>query len=380
MKKKLLILVPSLKLGGQERVATNTANIMSDDYEVFLAVFDNSDAVYSPNCPVININLPAVSSKIGKIINVFKRTLKVIKLKKQLNVNYTISFGTTADIINAFSNFYGRALLNIRGFSSINDSIFQKFIYKKSDAIICCSKKISNELKKYIPNKKDEIYTLYNPYNLKDLQELSKETVKDFNFNCQTIVMHGRLDKVKNYPRLIKAFSIVRKQLPSSKLLIIGEGDMRDKLQMLINHYNLQEDVSMIGFRKNPFAYITRASLYVLSSYSEGFPNALIEGMTFLPAVAVDCKSGPREIMYDSYTGRDATEIEEAEYGILVPAATNKDFDYQIGYDDEILAEAILMLLNDSKKYELYKENARNRVEEFSFKVYKENLINILEH
>lgn len=378
MKKQLLILVPSLKLGGQERVAVNTANIMSEVYNVHIAVFDNTNAVYSPTCEVININVPAVNSKVGKIINIFKRAVKFKKIRRQLRVDYVISFGTSADIVNVLSRGCGKTFLNIRGYSSVNKSIAQKYFYIKSDGIICCSKEIAEQIKQIVPKKSEQIFALSNPYNLNEIYELAKEDVPDYNFDKTTLIMHGRLDSVKNFPRLIKAFKIVKTEKSDTQLLIVGEGDMRQQLQDLINYHGLQEDVEMIGFRKNPYAYISRASLYVLSSYSEGFPNALVEGMAFLPAVSVDCKSGPREILYKEYDGLSSEETENADFGILVPAAMQNEFDYDLNCDDKVLADGILSVLSDASKYSHYKNAAQTRVKDFSFETYKINLLNIL--
>lgn len=375
--KKLLILVPSLSLGGQERVATLTAKILKDKYQIFFAVFNSKDAVYSPECEVIDLKLPAKVSRIGKFVNVIKRTIRLIKLKRKIGVDYTISFGTTADIINALSNFKGKAFLNIRGFSSVGDSLFHKFIYKRSDGIICCSMQIKNALDTIVPSKKT--FVLYNPYDFSELYEAADESVDDYVFDKSTIVMHGRLDVVKNLPRLIKAFSIVKSKLINVQLLIIGEGQMREKLQKLINHYGLQNDVNMIGFRSNPFAYISRSSLYVLPSFSEGFPNALVEGMCFLPVISADCKSGPREILCRNFDSLVCDSIQEADYGILVKPASNREFNYEINDDDEVLADAILSMLSDAEKYDYYKNAAKERVQEFTFETYKANLIKTLE-
>ena len=135
----------------------------------------------------------------------------------------------------------------------------------------------------------------------------------------------------------------------------------------------------MIGFRKNPFAYIAKSDLYVLSSLNEGFPNALVEGMVFLPTVAVDCKSGPREILNEEVGGEKCKGIEEVSYGILVSQTDEAEFSYEINEADGILAKAIIDVLNNREKLELSKRLAAKRAEEFSFDNYEIALIRMLE-
>lgn len=220
---------------------------------------------------------------------------------------------------------------------------------------------------------------LYNPYDIEEMIRKANEPVDDFNFSGKVIITHGRLEKVKNYPRLIKAFSLVRKRIPEARLLMIGEGSERVRLEELIANLGLKDDVSMIGFRSNPFCYLSKSSLYVLSSYSEGFPNSLIEGMTFLPAVSVDCKSGPREILSDGSYDSECGGIEETDYGILVKQSDTREFNWEITEDDRILSEAICRMLENQDKYHSFKEKAHERIMQYSFGAYKDKLKIILE-
>ena len=167
--------------------------------------------------------------------------------------------------------------------------------------------------------------------------------------------------------------------MPDAQLLIIGEGSLRQKLDNLISLYDLESCVTLLGFRKTPFSYLAKSALYVLSSYSEGFPNALVEGMTFLPAVAVDCKSGPREILSDGPVDRVCQSWEEVEYGILVKPAEKREFSYELTDDDHFLANAILSILSDPVKARNLQSKARLRAEVFSYETYRQNLIKIFE-
>jgi len=133
----------------------------------------------------------------------------------------------------------------------------------------------------------------------------------------------GRLQMQKDYPTLLHAFAQVRKNRPV-RLLILGEGKDRLALEELIKELGLEQDVSLPGFVMNPYAYMARASLFVLSSRWEGLPTVLIEALCCgTPVVSTDCPSGPREILRDG------------QYGQLVPVG-----------DVDGLAQAIEAALN----------------------------------
>ncbi len=134
----------------------------------------------------------------------------------------------------------------------------------------------------------------------------------------------GELSARKDFSTLIKAFARVRDLRPC-RLLILGEGRQRRHLEGLVSHLNLEGVVSLPGFVKNPFPYMQRASLLVLSSICEGLPVALVEALALgTPVVATDCPSGPREI------------LESGRFGHLTPVG-----------DEAGLAEAIMRTLKD---------------------------------
>ena len=138
------------------------------------------------------------------------------------------------------------------------------------------------------------------------------------------LIAVGRLQIQKDYPTLIKAFAEVRR-VRSARLLILGEGNEREFLETLIEDLGLEQDVSLPGFVMNPYAYMSRASLFVLSSRWEGLPTVLIEALCCgTPVVSTDCPSGPREILKDG------------KYGLLTPVG---DINALARAIDETLAE-----------------------------------------
>lgn len=376
--KRLLIIVPNLCLGGQQRVAVNMAHIVKKDYDVSIAVFDSRNAVCSADCEVIDLKIPAAPGVLKKIKNALQRTAVLRKLRCERKIDFCVSFGPTANLANVLSRGRGRTVIRTSSYADCAAGPLNRYIFRHCDRVICISERIRKTLIAGFGVPAHKTVTINNPFDVEALLRRGDEDVTDYTFSGHTIVAHGRLETEKNYPRLIKAFSLVHEQIPDTQLLIIGEGPLRPKLEVMIERYGLNGCVALPGFRSNPFAYLKRCSLYVLPSYYEGFPNALVEGMCFLPVIAADCKSGPREILSNGPIDAVCEGIEEADYGILVRPSDESRIE-EITEEDQILAEAILQLLRDPQKSVEYQNRGYKRAQEFSFERFHENVVRGLE-
>ena len=161
----------------------------------------------------------------------------------------------------------------------------------------------------------------------------------------------GRLVSQKDFPTLVEAFAIVRQQR-SARLMILGEGEDREKLEAQISALGLQDDVALPGFAENPYAYMAHANVFALSSIFEGFGNVVAEAMAAGTAiVSTDCPSGPAEI------------LEGGRYGKLVPVN-----------DPAALAEGILATLEAPIAADIL----RQRAQEFSVDRVTDQYIEVL--
>jgi len=164
----------------------------------------------------------------------------------------------------------------------------------------------------------------------------------------------GRLAPQKEFPTLIRAFARVRSQRPA-RLMILGEGktpDRRAALLALAGELGIAEDVALPGFQPNPFAYMARASLFVLSSAWEGLPGVLVQALACgCPVVSTDCPSGPAEI------------LEQGEYGRLVAVG-----------DEAALAEAIGSTLDNPPE----RDKLRARGADFSIDLSVDRHLDVL--
>jgi glycosyltransferase involved in cell wall biosynthesis len=203
----------------------------------------------------------------------------------------------------------------------------RRWLYPLASGVIANSKGVAKDLISHSNLERRKIFIISNGLNVDLALEKSREPVDHAFFNRKTIpviVSVGRLSVEKDFSTLILAF---KKVLLSREahLLILGEGSLRRELEGLIRRLGLEGRADLPGFVHNPYKYVCRSEVFVLSSLYEGFPNSLLEAMVVgTPVVATDCQSGPREI------------LEDGRYGALV----------RLGDVDE-MAQAILAALDD---------------------------------
>jgi glycosyltransferase involved in cell wall biosynthesis len=204
--------------------------------------------------------------------------------------------------------------------------ILVKAFYPWADYIVGNSGGVVEDLALITGLPDHRIQVIYNSVVTPELQEKVVAPLNDPWFEPgqpPVVLAVGRLTQQKDFPTLIEAFAIVRQSM-SARLLILGEGPERPALEAMVENLGIKGDVNLAGFVENPYAYMSRSSVFVLSSRWEGLPTVLIEALYCnVPVIATDCPSGPREILAN---GR---------YGKLVPIQ-----------DVSALAEAIRAALN----------------------------------
>lgn len=188
--------------------------------------------------------------------------------------------------------------------------IFMRRTYPAADAVVAVSDGVADDLASLIGLERSRITRIYNPIVSDRIELLAGEPVEHpwFAPGAPPVLLGvGRLTAAKDFETLIRAFADLRGRRPA-RLLILGEGEERRRLESLARDFGLQSDISMPGFEGNPYRYMKRAAVLVLSSRWEGLPTVLVEAMACgTPVVSTDCPSGPREI------------LEEGRHGTLVP-------------------------------------------------------------
>ena len=184
---------------------------------------------------------------------------------------------------------------------------FIKLSYKEANLIIANSKALVDDIANVTKISIHNIAVLLNPTVTPKIFTLAKKPIRHPWLCAQdipVILACGRLTRQKDFPTLIRAFAELRKTL-NCRLIILGKGNARQQLSRLATDLGIIEDIEFPGFVDNPFVYMKKCSVFVLSSVWEGSPNVLIQALALgAPVVATDCLAGPREILADGKFGK----------------------------------------------------------------------------
>lgn len=184
---------------------------------------------------------------------------------------------------------------------------FARWTYPHADAVLAVSEGVADDLAGAIGVPRGRIEVIYNPVVTPAMLAMSREPLDHpwFKPGQPPVVLGvGRLVAPKDFPTLIRAFAILRGRC-QARLMILGEGTERQKLAALVEEIGIGEDVALPGFVQNPYKYMRRAAVFVLSSAWEGFGNVVAEALACgAQVVATDCPSGPAEILEGGRWGR----------------------------------------------------------------------------
>lgn len=379
------MVVPMLDQGGLERVCALTGQLLKEAFRVTIVVFNARGMIYDVSgVELINLDLGSKQGKFNKILQVVKRVKQVRSIRKERNVEVSYSFGPTANLVNVLSKGVGRTWIGIRGYGALQSKKNMRITCNLADEIICCTQMMTDEVQKMFPKK--QVATLYNPCDMEEIITLSEEPIEEqyrsfFEKSGPILTTMGRVHDVKGYWHMLKAFKLVQEKIPNAKFFFVGAGDFSEYRQLAMD-LGIEDRVLFLGVQKNPFRYLKYASVYLLASESEGFPNALLEAMAVgVPAVSVNCKTGPAEILTADYKKvNKSDEIYYGEYGVLLPVMNPvKNLQTDIEAEEKIMAAEIEKLLCEGERYQTYKDKIRERVSEFSNQKYRETLIRMMQ-
>jgi glycosyltransferase involved in cell wall biosynthesis len=179
-------------------------------------------------------------------------------------------------------------------------------LYGSADAIVAISQGVADDVAAIAGLPPARIAVIRNPVVTPRLAQLAAAPLPHpwlEDPSVPVVMGMGRLTRQKDFPTLVRAFAQLRRARPA-RLLIVGEGSERQALLDLAAREGVAADVQLPGFQRNPYPWLARARVFVLSSIWEGFGNVLAEAMALgTPVVATDCRSGPRELLADGRHG-----------------------------------------------------------------------------
>ncbi|QQT53185.1 glycosyltransferase [Sphingobacterium multivorum] len=290
MSKRVLILVPNDTLGGAEQHLKNIAIYMLGAGYSLDVFFLKKEITGAWRDLKGNVNfyftnkekeISGAFSCLGKLINNCNERYEYI-FTSHVHLNSLAGLLIRCGLIKTrffvgrestsiFKRYQGRKLLFFK--------VLYKIGYSKLDLLICQTSYMREQLIMGLPNlaSKINIQVIPNPINLKNI--VLTDIEQRFQYS-DFIVSAGRLIPEKGFDVLINAFAILKRKFPQLKLLILGDGGERDKLNSLIEEFGLLEDVYLLGFKKNVYPYFLAAKSCVVSSRIEGFPNVLLQMMS----------------------------------------------------------------------------------------------------
>lgn len=310
--------------GGIERSLANISNSLDDNYRQYIIEVYSRENFPSKKVTqwenkayrIINLNFKKRNKLLSYLLLPI-RSYKLLKIKKELKIDYSISFGYYSNDINCRSLF-NNTILTIHIFfkkNIINALRYRK--YKNSNLIISVSKQIEYSLINDYKIPKEKTKTIYNMFDINQINQTNNSHA--FNETKFNIVMIGRLETQKGYFHALKIMSYLN-TIQSNRycLNIFGEGALEKKLKKECLELGIADNVIFWGFKENIYSYLKDADIFLMTSLYEGFPMVNVEALACnVPVFSVDCDSGPRELLIKSR--KKVEKPMECAYGYIFP-------------------------------------------------------------
>lgn len=336
--RSLAIFLPTLLIGGAEKVAVEIANALSDDgWSVEILVMDARGPLANELSDKIQIKSIGASSyrqAVARLAKIYDSDRPDIVLST-LYINNVVAIAA-----KMFSRYKPRVIAGAHNSFRFKitrpDNWKDKFLlYPLSflflpyaDATIAVSQGVADELMRMLRLKKKRVHVVYNPVVTPELIEKSHDPLEHpwlrKGRSFETLISVGRLVEQKGFDMLLMALAEVRRSR-DVRLIIIGDGPLHASLVELATSLQIRKYVDLLGSRSNPYKYVSRADLFVLPSRWEGLGNVVIEALACgCPVVATDCNFGPREILEGGRFGYLSAVNDPAALSAAILAALNE--------------------------------------------------------
>lgn len=309
----LVIFIHSLRGGGAERVVADMSSwwVQRGCRVTVITQMDDTSDAYQLDARVQRHVLRTSGTSNGGIRGVLANLRRVTRLRRLLRRDRpTVLLGmmTTSSILAIIA---GRGL-GARVIATEHThppaqnlpaawQRLRRWAYPKAAAVVALTQGTAEWLEQHVPGSTTVVIPNSVSWPMQDGEPVMAPPERGERFRLLAV---GRLHPVKGFDRLITAFASIAHRFPSWDLVILGEGDSRDELQAQIDSADLGDRIILPGRVGNISQWYRESDVYALSSRTEGLSNTLLEAMASgLPAVAVDCDTGPREIIRDGIDG-----------------------------------------------------------------------------
>jgi len=308
---KLVIFIPSIEGGGVEKNLYIITNYLSNKLknEVYIITADKKNTnLFSKNVTIVSskFKVPQINSRLIKyfislilLLFFFLKNKNIAVLSFQANIYAIIlcKFIGVKIIVRSNSSTHGWS-------NNIFKNFIFKFFLKKSEKVIVNSYALKNE---FIEKFNLKSICIYNPFNKHEVSKLARDKFSLNFYNVKDkilkIINVARLTDQKDHLTLLKALNAIKEKI-DFRLLILGSGANKNKLLKYIKENNLEKRIKLINYNKNPFKFIKRSEVFILTSLYEGLPNVLLEAISLKKfIISSNCPTGPREILQNGKGG-----------------------------------------------------------------------------
>jgi len=366
--KRLLMYCPALEGGGAERVMVTLANNFArNGVQVMFVTARAAEEVYrgelSPAVEYSCLNTGSTLRTLLPLTRLLRRVRPDAVLSTLVEANFLAVAAARlakvdARVVIREANTPSQDLLqNPRRVKRITGRLIP-YIYPKADAIVASSQGMQHDLIANFRIPPHKTRRIPNPLPLAWIRQHAQAPVQHPWFAAgqpPVILSVGRLERAKDFATLIRAFAKVQAQR-EARLLILGEGSMRPQLETLVREFGLSACVALPGFDPNPFRFMARAQVFVMSSIYEGFPNVLVQALACgCPVVSTDCPSGPSEILNGGAYGHlvpvgDADALAASILKVLQGQARRPPANWMEQFDESVVCRGYLEVLFGTKQ------------------------------
>jgi glycosyltransferase involved in cell wall biosynthesis len=345
---KVMFLIPHLSDGGAEKILSDLSfNLQLG--EPLLVVFERKQG-YPFHGRLISMDLPIEKHSVfARIRGFFRRVHRFTRILRQERPDSVVSFMGEANFINALVS--PRPILTVHNHLSSSSYVRSRFesrvfdlllklLYRRA-MIVAVSQAVKDDLVEHYGIPEDRVTVIVTAIDTEEIQRRALEDVIcPWDHNAPVVITAGRLRPEKGQWHLLRAFAEVRKKMVC-RLAILGTGELENYLRRLARDLGVENDVFFLGWQDNPFKFLARADVFVLSSVTEGLSLVVMEAMACkLPVISTNCP-GPAEII--------ASRCDE-EFGLLVPRVDENMYGAAdpVTKDELAMADAILRMLKNA--------------------------------
>jgi glycosyltransferase involved in cell wall biosynthesis len=316
---RIAVLLHDVAAGGAERVALKLVEGMIDAGHAVDLILVRATGEYMGDIPararLIDLGKNHVFQSIPALARYLRNERPAALLSFLTHVNIAAILARLLSRQRLFLAISERNQLSVKAADArhLRDRLTYRLVpllYPFADRIIAVSRGVARDVERFARLGGNKVSHIYNPIYGPALAAAAAMPVEHPWFapgQPPVVLGAGRLHKQKGFDTLLRAFALARRER-DIRLMIIGEGREREALEALARSLGVEDDVSLPGFVENPYALMSQASLFVLSSRWEGLPGVLIEALACgTTVISTDCPSGPSEI------------LEDGRYGKLVP-------------------------------------------------------------